>query len=159
MTRCPRGALAAVVATLAVSVGVVPGALAAPSATSPATMRQVVRDCSRYFNAADNAALTRLFRLPAIVEQGGVGYRLKTARHLAVWHDGLPCAGRVTSITIRGNVATAVFVLGDRPSIGSSCGTPGERAAAAFEIVDGKIVHWTQVAVPAAARKPPGPVA
>lgn len=148
------------VAAVASAVAIVPVASGATPATPPAVMRQVVRDWSRYVNAADNAALTRLFRLPAIVEQGGVGYRLKTAKHIAVWHDGLPCSGRVTAITIRGNVATATFVLGDRPSTRSTCDATGELAAAAFEIVDGKIVHWTQVAVPAGARKPPaGPVA
>lgn len=157
--RLPR-TVAALASAVALAVGVVPLAGAATPATPPAVMRQVVRDWSRYLNAADNAALARLFRLPAIVEQGGVGYRLKTAQHIAAWHDGLPCSGRITAIAIRGKVATATFVLGDRPSTGSSCGGRGELAAAAFEIVGGKIVHWTQVAVPAGAKKPPaGPVA
>lgn len=127
----------------------------AATSTRPAEMKRIVRDWSRLVNVADNAGLAKLFRLPAIVEQGGVGYRLKTAKHIAIWHDGLPCAGRVTSITVRGRVATAVFVLGDRPGTGSRCDAPGELAAAAFEIVDGRIVRWAQVAVPATARKPP----
>jgi hypothetical protein len=133
---------------------------AASPGSSPAEMKRIVREWSRLLNAADNEGLAKLFRLPAIVEQGGVGYRLKTAKHIAIWHDGLPCSGRVTSITIRGRVATAVFLLGDRPSTGSRCDATGELAAAAFEIVGGKIVHWTQVAVPAAAKSPPsGPSA
>jgi limonene-1,2-epoxide hydrolase len=149
-----RGVAALGVAALVVAVL----ASGAAAATKPAAMRNVVREWSRLLNAGDYAAMARLFRLPTIVEQGGVGYRLKTAKHIALWHDGLPCGGTVTQITIRGRVATVVFALSERK--GHRCDAPGELAAADFEIVDGRIVHWTQVAVPAGAKKPAtGPAA
>jgi hypothetical protein len=124
--------------------------------TRQQTMRRVVRAWSRLLNAGDNPGVARLFRLPAVFVQGGLAYKLKTAEQVAMWHEGLPCAGRVTSIRIAGRFATAVFVLGDRK--GSKCDAPpGEKAAAKFGIVRGKIVSWEQVAVPDEA--PPGPVA
>jgi hypothetical protein len=122
-------------------------------------MRHVVREWSRLLNASDEAGVARLFGLPAIVEQGSLGYRLRTRAQVALWHKGLPCAGKIASITVSGRFATAVFILGTRP--GHRCDAPGQKAAARFEIVAGKIVHWIQVPVPVRARpkKPAGPVA
>jgi hypothetical protein len=114
--------------------------------TREQAMRRIVHTWSRLLNARDNAGISRLFSLPAIIAQGSFVYRLKTAKQIALWHDGLPCAGRVTSIRIAGRFATAVFVLSDRK--GSRCDDPGGKAAARFEIIRGKIVSWTQVAVP-----------
>jgi hypothetical protein len=51
-----------------------------------------------------------------------------------------------------------VFRLGNRGA--TRCDGPGTLAAARFEIVNGKIASWEQIAVPA--KKPPaqaGPVA
>ncbi|MBM3677280.1 MAG: hypothetical protein FJW96_05265 [Actinobacteria bacterium] len=121
------------------------GATAADS-KRVAEMKHVVREWSRMLNAGDNAGLARLFKLPVTMEQAFLAYRLKTKQHVALWHNGLPCSGRIRSITVKGNKATAVFVLGHRPT--SRCNTPGGLAAAEFEIVDGKIVHWVQVPVP-----------
>jgi hypothetical protein len=116
-------------------------------------MRSVVRTWSARLNANDNAGAARLFSLPAVMTQGSYSYRLRTLRQIALWHDGLPCAGKVTRIVVKGRYATAVFTLGERR--GHRCDAPGEDAAAKFEIVGGKIRSWTQVAVP----PPPGQVA
>jgi hypothetical protein len=119
----------------------------------PAKMRSVVREWSARLNANDNAGASRLFALPALLTQGPYAYRLTTYRQLTLWHDGLPCAGKVTRIVVKGRFATAVFTLGSRK--GHKCDAPGTEAAARFEIVGGKIRSWTQVAVP----PPSGPVA
>ena len=116
-------------------------------------MRSVVRTWSARLNANDNAGASHLFALPALLTQGPYAYRLKTYRQLTLWHDGLPCAGKVTRIIVKGRFATAVFTLGQRK--GHNCDAPGGEAAARFEIVKGKIRSWTQVAVP----PPAGPVA
>jgi hypothetical protein len=119
-------------------------------------MRAVIRAWSARLNAGDNAGIARLFSLPALFVQGPYVYRLLTRRQVALWHSGLPCSGTVVSITYRGRFATAVFRLGNRPT--TKCDQPGGLAAARFEIVGGKIVSWTQVAVPATPARV-GPVA
>jgi hypothetical protein len=154
-TRVRIRLAAAVVAPAAAAVAASAGVAAGDAARPGATPKAVVLEWSRLVNAGDEEAVARLFRLPAIVEQGGFGYRLRTAAEVALWHEGLPCAGRVRSIVVSGRYATAVFVLGRRP--GHRCDAPGELAAARFEIVAGKIVHWIQVAVPP--RKPEEPSA
>jgi hypothetical protein len=145
-------ALAGVLATSA--------ALAASPTQSTAArerqMRAVVHAWSARLNAGDNAGLARLFSVPALVIQGPYAYRLRTRGQVALWYSGLPCSGQVVSVTIRGRFATAVFRLGDRGK--TSCDAPGTFAAARFEIVDGKIVRWEQVAVPAK-QDEPGPAA
>lgn len=137
-------------------------AVAADGGSRDSATRHVVREWSRLLNTSDEAAVARLFALPAIVEQGSLAYRLRTRAQVALWHRGLPCAGRIVAITVRGRFATAVFVLGTRP--GHRCDGPGEKAAARFEIVEGKIVHWAQVPVPTGSKPatpatPSGPVA
>jgi hypothetical protein len=132
------------------------GTATASTETRQQTMRRVVRTWSRLLNARDNAGVAKLFRLPALFVQGSFAFRLTTPAEIAMWHDGLPCSGKVTSIRISGQFATVVFVLGDRR--GSKCDAPGEKAAARFKIVRGKIVSWQQVAVPEEP-DPPGPVA
>jgi hypothetical protein len=109
-------------------------------------MAAVVRAWSNRLNAGDNEGLAKLFRLPALVVQGAFVYRLSTREEVAAWHAGLPCSGRIVSITFAGRFATAVFRLGNRPA--SKCDGPGKLAAARFEIVGGKIASWVQVPVP-----------
>jgi len=110
-------------------------------------MASVVRAWSARLNAGDNAGVARLFALPAEIVQGPFLYRFPTREGIASWHAGLPCAGRVVSITFRGRFATAVFRLGNRGA--TACDAPGTLAAARFEIVDGRIVSWQQVEVSA----------
>jgi hypothetical protein len=120
-------------------------------------MKAVVRAWNARLNAGDNAGLARLFALPALVTQGPYTYRFRTRAIVAKWFSGLPCAGRVVSITVRGRYATAVFRLGNRGS--TRCDAPGSLAAARFEIVGGKIASWEQVPVPATPNAPSGPIA
>jgi hypothetical protein len=122
---------------------------AAPTAAEKAReqqMRAVVHEWSNRLNANDNAGVARLFALPAVVAQGSYALKLSTRKEIAEWHSGLPCSGKVVSITIHGLNAVAVFRLGDRGA--TKCDAPGTLAAARFMIVRGKIVLWEQVAVP-----------
>ena len=153
------GARLVAVVALALAVGASAAVAASPTQSSTARerqMRAVVHAWSARLNAGDNAGVARLFSVPALVIQGPYAYRLRTRAQVALWHSGLPCSGRVVSVTIRGRYATAVFRLGDRGK--TSCDAPGTLAAARFEIVDGKIVRWEQVPVPAK-QDEPGPVA
>ena len=131
--------------------GVILAALAAGAAASPAPdsspdrMRAVVRAWSDRLNAGDDDGVAHLFRLPAVVVQNDV-FRFRTFAQLAEFHRLLPCSGRITSLVVKGDFATAVFRLGDRR--GSPCDSRGAVVAARFEIVGGKIVRWVQIAVP-----------
>jgi len=89
---------------------------------------------------------------PGDAVQGGVALRLETAADIALWHRLLPCAGRIVSITVKGERATAVFVLANGKN--RRCDAPGAKAAAVFRIRSGTIRTWTQVPVP-----PEGPTA
>jgi hypothetical protein len=138
-----------IVVACALLVLVAPATGTASGADTPAHMRAIVREWSTRLNAGDNRGVARLFSLPAVVIQGGLEFRIPTAAGVALWHKGLPCSGRVISVTVRGRYATAVFVLGNgRP--GKRCDAPGKKAAARFGIVNGKIRSWEQVPVPAA---------
>jgi hypothetical protein len=115
-------------------------------ATSSASPAAVARAWSKDLNANRNAAAARLFALNARVVQPGVDVRL-TSRALAIgFNNALPCAGRIVAIQVRGNRATATFVLGQRPK--HHCSSPGVKAAALFVVRNGKITLWKQVAVP-----------
>jgi hypothetical protein len=118
-------------------------------------MAAVILRWSAALNANDNAGISRLFRVPAVIVQGAYAYKLVSQHQVALWFAGLPCAGHVTRVLFEGRYATAVFKLGNRGK--TKCDAPGSLAAARFEIVNGKIVSWAQVAVPPA--KGAGPVA
>jgi hypothetical protein len=142
--------LAAVSAAVALAGLVAAAALGASPPSAKAArerqMRTVVHEWSARLNANDNAGVARLFALPAVIAQGAYAYRLVSRAQIAEFHSGLPCSGRVVSIAIHGRFAVAVFRLGDRGK--TKCDAPGTLAAARFEIVNGKIVVWEQVAVP-----------
>jgi len=123
-------------------------AVAAVSAesASAATPAQVVRAWSRALNANDNEHAARLFAIGARVVQPGVDVRLTTHALAVGFNNALPCAGRVVSVVVSGNRATATFVLGRRPK--HRCDAPGVKAAAVFVVRNGKIVRWQQVPVP-----------
>jgi hypothetical protein len=78
--------------------------------------------------------------------QGSYAYRFQKRTQLAEWHSRLPCSGRVVSIDVHGQTATAVFRLGNRGS--TRCDAPGILVAARFELVEGKIALWVQIPVP-----------
>jgi hypothetical protein len=118
-------------------------------------MAAIVLEWSTRLNANDNAGLARLYAVPAVIVQGPYAYRLVSRKQVARWYSLLPCAGHVTRIVFSGRYVTAVFRLGNRGK--TRCDAPGGLAAARFEIVNGKIVSWVQVAVPPKAGS--GPVA
>jgi hypothetical protein len=132
--------------------------LAAPAAgaagvDSAVATKQVVRAWSKKLNAYDNVGVAHLFARPATILQGGSILRLRTYDDIALWHRLLPCAGRIVSISVKGEQATAVFVLANGKH--RRCDAPGQKAAAIFQIHHGKIVAWAQIPVP----KSNGPVA
>ena len=126
--------------------GAVLAVAAAGTAAAAATPAQVVRAWSRALNANDNEQAAKLFARGARVVQPGIDVRLRTHALALGFNDALPCAGRIVSIQVKGNRATAVFVLGQRPK--HRCDAPGAKAAALFVVRGGKIVGWQQVPVP-----------
>lgn len=141
IVRQVRGAVVACVAAL-----VAASFVGAADADAPASKR-IVRAWSARLNAYDNAGVARLFARPAVFVQGGAALRLGTSPDIALWHRLLPCAGRIVSITVRGEYATAVFVLANGKN--RRCDAAGVKAAAVFRIRNGKIVSWAQIEVPA----------
>jgi len=118
--------------------------IVAPPPPSPTA---VVRRWSAALNANDNASAALLFAPNARVLQGPLDVRLTTPQLALAFNASLPCAGKIVRITVKGNRATATFVLGRRPK--HVCrARPGEKAAALFVVRDGKIVLWEEVPVP-----------
>ena len=114
----------------------------------------VVRAWSAALNRNDNVAAGKLFARDARVVQGPLDIRLRTPQLAIAFNAALTCAGRIVSITVKGDRATATFVLGHRPK--HTCtATKGEKAAALFVVRGGKIVLWEQVAVPKRPGAPP----
>ena len=127
-------------------VGAVLLVAAAGSAQAAVSPAGVVRAWSRALNANDNERAARLFAPNARVLQPGVDVRLVSHRVAVAFNDALPCAGRIVGIRVRGNRATATFVLGTRPK--HRCTGVGQKAAAVFVVEAGKIVRWQEVPVP-----------
>jgi limonene-1,2-epoxide hydrolase len=113
----------------------------------------VARAWSKALNANRNVAAANLFAHNARVIQPGVDVRLNSHALAVAFNASLPCAGRIVAITVKGNQATATFVLGERPK--HRCDAPGAKAAAVFTVRNGKIIRWQQAAVPT----PGGPTA
>jgi hypothetical protein len=120
---------------------------------SVSASKRIVRAWSERLNAYDNEGVARLFGRPAVIVQAGTALRLRTTADIALWHRLLPCAGRIVSITVKGEYATAVFVLANGRN--RRCDAPGAKAAALFRIRGGKILGWAQIPVPS----PSGPQA
>jgi limonene-1,2-epoxide hydrolase len=108
----------------------------APSAES------VVRAWSQALNQDDNQTAAKMFAPGAKVVKAGSVLTLHTHGDAVAWNAALPCSGRILSIHSKGNIATATFLLGDRPH--SQCDGPGQRAKAIFKVVKGRIVLWHQ---------------
>jgi limonene-1,2-epoxide hydrolase len=119
---------------------------AAGTAQAAAKPAEVVRAWSRALNSNDNEHAARLFAHNARVVQPGVDVLLNTHGLAVAFNASLPCAGRIVEVRVKGNRATATFVLGRRPK--HRCDAPGAKAAALFLVRRGKIVLWQQVPVP-----------
>lgn len=140
--------------TTVVAVTAVFGTLLASTAeaTAPKTPAQVVRAWSQALNAGNDTAAGALFAPKALAIQGAFIVRLNTQKSAVLWNSGLPCAGKIARLRVKGNVVVATFVLGHRK--GHKCEAPGQLAAAQFTVVRGKITRWEQVAP-----DNPGPIA
>ena len=103
----------------------------------------VVRGWADDLRSGDLDAATARFAVPAIVANGTPEIRLTTRRQIRVFNATLPCGGRVVATKRHQGVIIATFVLTDRP--GSKCDGAGNRAKAAFEVREGKIVRWLRV--------------
>lgn len=147
-----RGRMRIAACVVLIALIAVPVAAAAEE-DSPAATKRLVRAWSTRLNAYDNVGVAKLFARPAVFVQGGATLRLDTAADIALWHRLLPCAGRIVSITVKGELATAIFVLASGKN--RRCDAPGAKAAAVFRVHNGKIVAWAQIPVPA----PKGPSA
>jgi limonene-1,2-epoxide hydrolase len=119
-------------------------ALAAGSAAP--TPAQVVRAWSKALNADENVAAGALFAPNARVVQGPLDVRLRTRALAVEFNAALPCSGKILELRVSGDRVTATFMLGERPR--HRCDAPGTKAAALFEIRNGKIVLWKQIPVP-----------
>jgi limonene-1,2-epoxide hydrolase len=107
---------------------------------------QVVRAWSAALDRNDSEAAGHLFADGAQVIQGDV-LTLATHADAVRWNAALPCGGVITLLEPRSNgQILAIFDLTDRPQ--HSCDAPGTKAAAVFEVKNGKIVLWHQVDVP-----------
>ena len=84
-----------------------------------------------------------LFAPPAVFVQGGA-FSARTRADVAAHRSSR--AGRIVSITVKGESATAVFVLADGKH--RRCDARGQKAAAIFRVRNGKIVSWVQIPVP-----------
>ncbi len=124
----------------------------AARADSPAAMKHIVRQWSSRLNAYDNDGVAHLFARPAGIVQSGTILRMESYSQLAEWHSGLPCAGTITSMRVKGIYVTAVFTLTRGPH--RPCPAAGQQAAAMFSVVHGKITGWAQVPVPEYALHP-----
>jgi hypothetical protein len=119
---------------------------AATPARAPST-GAVVRAWTAALNSGNDAAAGRLFNPHASWIQGGYKFRLTNQFEAAVLTHNLPCSGRIAAMSVKGERATATFLLGNRPGR-PRCATPGAKAATLFTVRHGKIVLWAQVPVP-----------
>jgi limonene-1,2-epoxide hydrolase len=142
MRRLPLVAAALIVAAV--------GVQGVSAATAP---QAIVRAWSKALNANDNVGAANLFAPNARVIQPGVDVALSSRALALAFNESLPCAGKIVRITVKGDRATATFVLGQRPK--HRCDAPGAKAAAVFTVQRGKIIRWEQIPVPTAPKGVP----
>jgi limonene-1,2-epoxide hydrolase len=123
---------------------VLPVAALAGCGGGSASPESVVRAWSHALNEGDNDGAAELFAKNAEVIQGGRIRLLRSHAEAVGFNASLPCSGRIVEIKTDGSFATATFVLGDRPT--SPCDAPGQRARAEFQVRNGQIVLWRQLA-------------
>ena len=111
-----------------------------------------MRAWSEALNAGDDEAAADFFAPGARVVQVGSVAILRTHEDAVSWNAGLPCSGRIVSISRSGDTVKASFVLGERPA--HRCDAPGATATAVFRVSDGLIVLWHQTG----SEPPPDPL-
>jgi hypothetical protein len=117
---------------------------------TPPSAEQVARSWSAALNIAHDQTAASLFANGAKIIQV-TELTLATHAEAVHWNEGLPCGGKIVSVTRRSATdVLVVFVRKARPL--HVCGGPGDKAAAIFRVRDGKIVLWHEVDVP-----PPAP--
>jgi len=121
---------------------------APPQASQADRMKAVVRAWNADVNAGNNAAVVRLFSLPALISlmTGPYGCNMcRTPAEIVQVHAALLCSVKIVSIKVRGRYATTVFGRpGDRET--SKCDAPpGALTGVRFTIVGGKITALEQV--------------
>jgi hypothetical protein len=122
-------------------------ALAACGGQGSHSPEAVARAWSAALDRSDDDGAASLFASGAEIVQNGE-LTLQDHADAVTWNDGLPCGGRITSVQRRGKYEVlVVFHLVERP--GHRCDAPGQRAAALFRVVGGKIVLWHQTPAPA----------
>ena len=119
------------------------------SQTGPGAVR-VVRTWVDRLRRGDVKGAARTFAIPSTVQNGGERIVLRTRGEVERWLSLLPCGARLVRSEARDAYVLGVFRLTHRP--GSRCDGPGNLAATAFLIRDGRIVEWRRVVVPAEPR-------
>jgi hypothetical protein len=125
----------------------------------PARPREValIRRWADTLRAGRVTGASRLFRVPAIAENGTGELALQSFEDVQTFNSSLPCgAVLLDAKRVAHDYTIGVFRLTDRP--GGDCGTgTGQRAATAFAFKDGRISEWRRVPVPEFAPVPPAP--
>jgi hypothetical protein len=114
---------------------------------------RVVREWSDALNAGDNERAADLFASGAQVVQGNDVLFLQTHSDAVEFNSGLPCSGKIVDVQTDHDTVTATFLLADRKT--RRCDAPGQKAVAAFRVVNGKIVLWHQLPSPVPPPAPP----
>lgn len=129
---------------------------ATPAAPARAADERIIRKWSEQLRAGKLEDASRLFAVPATV-QNGTGPELLGTRALVLsFNASLPCGAKLLATARKGPYTVATFRLTERP--GGDCGTGGgNKAATAFRIEGGKIVEWLRVPVPTPAPQPEQP--
>jgi hypothetical protein len=132
------------------------GSPARAARTSVRSDASVIRRWADTLRAGDVASASRLFAVPAIVENGTPPQRLVSRREVRAFNDSLPCGARLLRTHRKGRYTVATFRLTERR--GGDCGSGvGGTAATAFRIRDGRIAEWVRVPDGRAPRGPAPP--
>jgi hypothetical protein len=132
----------------AVAILIAAVALAGCGGHGAQTPEQVARAWSAALNRSDDKTAGDLFARNATVIQDTIVV-LRDRSQAYTWNHALPCGGSIVSVSPESSRSVlVVFLLKERP--GHACDAPGQRAAAVFRVVRGKITLWHQVPPPTA---------
>jgi hypothetical protein len=118
-----------------------------PPAPTRAADAEVIRAWADQLRTGHIDAATKLFAVPATVQNGTPPIVLDSTESVQGFNSSLPCGARLLRTLRRGRYTVGVFRLTGRP--GGDCGSgTGFEAATAFLIRGGKILEWRRVDVP-----------